>query len=102
MIKFERYPHIQDLFEHYVERLGRGDVTVILKNGISSNEQAVVLSQFVWNMVEQLNKDEEEGVLVLGSKDNTDMIPDLSYEVTKHMKKAGYLSVWESVSAEHM
>lgn len=53
-------------------------------------------------MVEAINEDEENNIVVMGSNDNTDMIPDISYEVTKLMKDKGFYTVWESVSKDEM
>jgi len=33
--------------------------------------------------------------IVSGGSDNTEMLPDLSYEVTNYMKAIGYYSIWE-------
>ena len=59
-------------------------------------------SRFIWKMVEAINEDEENNIVVMGSNDNTDMIPDISYEVTKLMKDKGFYTVWESVSKDEM
>ena len=102
MIAFKRYPHINDLIEHYQKVLNRPDIEAIITQGIQSKDGAETLSQFIWQMVEAVNEDEEEQVEVLGSTDNTEMLPDLNYEITKLMKETGYYAVWLEVSNEEM
>ncbi len=53
-------------------------------------------------MVEAINEDEESGVPVLGSKDNTEILPDINYEITKLMKNTDYYHVWEKVSKQEI
>ena len=70
----------------------------VLESGVLTEEDATKFSQFIWRMVERINEDEENGKEVLGSKDNTDMLPDLSYEITKYMREIGFYYIWEKVS----
>lgn len=98
MINFERYPHINELVCHYVSEMNDECVGNIVKSGVSTEEQAVLFSRFVWKMVERINEDEENGCIVLGSKDNTGMFPDLAYEMSKYMRQVGFYAVWESIS----
>lgn len=102
MIRFKRYPHVGDLIEHYVEVLGREDIRILMGSGIGSEEEALAFSKFIWVMAEQVNEDQENSVRVLGSEDNTEMLPDVSYEITKYMKANGYYSLWEQVSDEEI
>jgi hypothetical protein len=44
VIKFERYPHIQDLFEHYLEQQGRDDVKEIMQEGVKTENDAELIS----------------------------------------------------------
>lgn len=53
-------------------------------------------------VAEKINEDEELGNSVMGSRDNTEMIPDLSYETARYMRKSGFYYVWEKVSSEEM
>ena len=69
----------------------------VLESGVLTEEDATKFSQFIWRMVERINEDEENGKEGLGSKDNTDMLPDLSYEITKYMREIGFYSIWEKV-----
>ena len=102
MITFNRYPHINDLVSHYISALKREDIAQIMSDDIKSEEDAAVFSRFIWQMVEAINEDEENNVVVLDSLDNTEMLPDVSYEITKLMKSIGYYSVWESISKDEM
>ncbi len=102
MINFERYPHINDLIKHYIEALERTDMESIFSLGVSSESEALQFAHFIWLVAEKINEDEELGNIVMGSKDNIEMIPDLSYEATKYMRKSGFYSVWEKVSAQEM
>jgi len=98
MIKFERYAHINDLFEYYIKAFDDDAMPKLMASGVSSEADAIVFSTFVWKMVEQINEDEENKKLVLGSTDNTEMLPDLNYEISKYMKQIGFYSIWERIS----
>ena len=98
MINFKRYSHVNDLIEYYIREMNREDIKLLISNGIKSSEEAELFSVFIWDMAGKINEDEENGVVVIGSIDNTEMLPDISYEVTKYMKDTGFYSVWLSVS----
>lgn len=102
MITFKRYPHIQDLFEHYARHTQRQDILDLLARGVHNAAEAETLCRFAWHMAELINTDEEQGNEVLGSTDNTDMLADLSYEMTLYMKSVGFYATWERVSNEEM
>ncbi len=102
MVRFERYQHINHLFRHYVNETGNEAVARLLKSGVRSSEDAEVFSEFVWAMVERINRDEAEGTVVLGSADNTEMLLDLNYEVSKYLRSVGFYPVWERVSERHL
>lgn len=102
MVSFERYPHVNDLIIHYINILKRSDINQIVDHGIRNADDAEVFSRFIWAMVEAINEDEENQIEVLGSKDNTEMLPDISYEATRLMKSLGFYNIWEAVSKEEM
>lgn len=102
MVIFKRYPHVQDLIECYLTKLQRQDIKLLLSNGLRDESDAEIFANFIWDVVEAVNEDEESGIEVMGSTDNTDMLPDLSYEVTKLMKDSGFYQVWKQKSSEHM
>ena len=102
MIEFKRYPHINDLIQHYISEYGKDNISDIINHGVRNEEDANEFAHFIWEMVEMIHDDEEQGKEVLSSQDNTDMLPDLSYEVTKYMKDVGFFAVWEKVSDANM
>jgi hypothetical protein len=98
VIYFNRYTHINDLIQFYLNETTHSEIFRILASGVASESDAEKFSYFIWEMVEKIHEDEEAGRLVLGRLDNTDMLPDLSYEVTKYMRNSGFYNVWERVS----
>ena len=102
MIKFARYPHINELLMHYANQENRHDVISLMESDVKSEDDAEILSRFIWRVAELINNDEENAVEVLGSIDNTEMLPDLSYEISAYMKAIGYYSVWQRVSDQEI
>lgn len=102
MIKFERYTHVNDFIAYYLDTLDDKEARGVVEAGVSSESDARLFSAFIWKMVEQIHKDEEQGVEVLGSNDNTDILPDIAYEVTNYMRAAGFYEIWEEVSEKNM
>ena len=102
MINFKRYKHVNDVIAHYIMRMDRDDIKTLITSEIKNSVDAEIFSKFIWDMVEQINEDEENGVIVLGSSDNTEMLPDINYEVTKYMKDTGHYNMWSKVSDEEM
>lgn len=102
MIRFVRCPHINDLFKHYAQQEKRDDIFRLLDDGVKNEKDAECLSRFAWRVADLNNEDEENGKEVLGSVDNTDMIPDLSYEITAYMKSVGVYAMWQTVSDQEM
>ena len=75
---------------------------MLLESGIENPNDARIFSEFMWLVAGQINEDIENKIEVLGSTDNSEMIPDLCYEITKYMKQVGYYRVWEEVSNSAM
>ena len=98
MIQFDRYPHVNDLVFYYIEKTNDKNVLSIYENGVKNEADAEVFGRFIWSMVDMIHADEDAGNEVLGSTDNTDILPDLSYEITNYMRKHGYFDVWSRVS----
>ncbi len=98
MIRFERYPHVNDFIAYYLAEIGNSDVGTVIHSGIKTEKDAKLFSTFIWKMVDQIHHDKEKENVVFGSNDNTDILPDVSYEVTNHMRKIGFFSIWEEVS----
>jgi len=100
MILTLRYPHVRDLVQHYATRKNDTKVLSILGSGLLSKEDALHLGHFIWEMLDLMAKDREQGVVVLGGTDNTQMAPDISYEIDALMHKSGYGKIWEEISDE--
>lgn len=98
MITFERYTHINDLIQFYLAESPNAEIERILEAGLTSEQDAELFSQFIWQLVDRIHEDSETAREVLGRTDNTDMLPDLSYEITKYMRKTGFYAVWERIS----
>lgn len=95
MIRFERYPHINDLLAFYLDEADDQEIIRIFNNGITNETDAKLFCHFIWQTVDKIHDDEESSRLVLNRLDNTDMLPDLSYEITKYMRNTGYYNIWE-------
>ena len=100
MIIFDRYPHVRDLVIHYAGALNADDVLSIMGSGVETSEQALLLSHFIWDMIDEMAKDVELGLLVLGRSDNLDMIPDVDYEIGVYLSEQGFGVVWDNVCDE--
>jgi hypothetical protein len=99
MINFERYPHVNSLLEYYIEKAQSKEIHRIYLNGISNENEAELFCNFIWQTVENIHQDNESENVVLGNIDNTDMLPDLAYEITQYMRSVGYFSIWDRVSS---
>ncbi|PUA30221.1 MAG: hypothetical protein B0W54_06830 [Cellvibrio sp. 79] len=98
MIEFERYPHINEILAFYLEKSPEPKISRLIENGVTNEEEAEEFSKFIWRVVDNIHDDAESGNVVLGRIDNTDLLPDLSYEITKYMRKIGFYGIWERVS----
>lgn len=100
MSHFNRYPHVKDLINYYAETTEDKDVLSLLKHGVKSEEDAILFSQFIWKMVDQMGTDAQVGKSVLGKTDNTDTIPDIDYEVSLFLANFGYAEIWDRICDE--
>lgn len=100
MILTLRYSHVRDLVQYYANRENDKKVLRILDSGVLSKEDATCLGYFIWSMLDLMAKDKKQGVVVLGGVDNTQMAPDISYEVEALMYDSGYGKIWEEISEE--
>jgi hypothetical protein len=98
VIYFDRYTHINELIQFYLNEAPNAEISRIMASDITTESDAEKFSHFIWEMVGKIHDDEDAERLVLGRPDNTDMLPDLSYEVTKYMRKSGFYNIWERVS----
>lgn len=101
MIFAIRYPHVRDLVSFYAERFADEWVLSIMENGLHSEDDAEHLSHFIWKMLDEMARDREEGKIILGSVDNTSVVPDISYEMGVLMDESGFGSIWEKISDEY-
>lgn len=101
MIVFSRYPHVGDFLLHYGRSLGRSQLLSVLELGVVSADDAVLLSEFVWDMIDAMATDCEQENVVMGRSDNLDIIPDIDYEVSLYLDKEGFSEVWQRVCDEH-
>ncbi len=100
MIEFKRYPHVGELIKHYANTLNREEVTALLSSGVTSRDEAYILSRFVLTVIDRMALDMKENILVLGSKDNTSMIPDIDYEISLYLANNGMEDIWDKVCSE--
>lgn len=101
MINFRRYPHVKSLIEHYSKALNEADILELLNSEILTEIQAEQFSIFIWRMLDQMAIDIENEKLVLGSIDNSSMIPDIDYEVSLYLAEKGFDQIWERVCDEN-
>jgi hypothetical protein len=95
-----RYSHVRDLVFYYANKLSDQRVLDILEFGLKSEDEAKHFSYFIWKMVDRMAEDRENGVEVLGGRDNTSMLSDVSYELDALMSESGYSQIWEEISDE--
>lgn len=100
MIEFKRYPHVGDLISHYASTQKNEEVIALLTSGVKSRQQAQILSRFVLTVIDLMAIDMQKNVLVLGSIDNTSMIPDIDYEISLYLANKGMEDVWDKVCNE--
>jgi Rod binding domain-containing protein len=97
---FSRYPHVKDLIIHYANFFSEDKIFQQQELGVLTPQDAEKFSLFIWKMVEQMRKDSEENIIVLGSTDNSEMLQDVYYEISSFMSECGFESIWEKVSEE--
>jgi hypothetical protein len=100
MIEFKKYPHVRDLILHYANVLNNADVLEILNSGVKNKEEAYLFSRFVLLVIDSMAKDMQDNVMVMGSADNTSMIPDIDYEMSLYLARKGLEDVWDEVCNE--
>lgn len=100
MIEFKRYPHVKELLLHYAKQLGAEDVERILEVGVDSSADAEHLAKFVWVMADRMAVDSRTKTPAMGRADNSDMLPDVNYEVGLYLTRRGYADIWVRVCDE--
>ena len=97
MIKFQRYPHVKEFIEYYLEKLSCPEIAKILSTGVNNEKEAEFLSRFIWKMVDEMSSNCDDKIEVFGQIDNSDVYPDIQYEITAHLYEKGYMNVWDRV-----
>lgn len=100
MIEFNRYPHVKDLLIFYSSKEGNVEIPSLIKNGITSENEANLLGHFVLHMIDEMAEDMQNGICVLGSKDNTTAIPDIDYEISLCFSNSGFEELWNKMCDE--
>ena len=97
---FKRYPHVRALIEHYADPVGDQNILNIIQIDRISKEDAYNFGRFIISMIEAMAEGIEKGVVVLGRVDNTDMIPDIDYEVSLFLANRGWGGIWDEICDE--
>lgn len=100
MIEFNKHPHIEELITHYANTLNKSDIVTLLSVGVQSKQDAYTLCKFVLKVIDQMAIDMQENKTVLGSTDNTTMIPDIDYEISLYLSNKGLEDIWDEVCNE--
>ena len=48
MIQCKRYPHVQDLIEHYAQSTNNTTILSLLNQGVKNEQEATLFAQFIW------------------------------------------------------
>lgn len=97
MIIFNRYPHVRDLIIHYANSLQDNQIINIMNTDITNAAEATALAKFIWKMADEMANDNENNIVVLGSTDNSDTMPDVDYEISLLLSNKGYGEIWDQV-----
>ena len=101
MTAFKKYSHVKDFILHYSDQVENKHIQDMMANGIANVDQAEVFAKFIWLMLDLMAHDNKIGKIVLGSQDNSSIIPDIEYEVSLYLADAGYENVWERACDEN-
>jgi hypothetical protein len=90
----------RDVCLHYATQLGQVAVIPFIegKVAISSKEEALVLSQFFWDMLEACAGDRDNQVVVLGEQDLQYWMERSMNIISGYLTSIGYEEEWEKVS----
>ena len=100
MIIFNRYPHVRDLIIHYANSLNENQILSIMNSDVNNATEATALAKFIWRMADQMAADNENNTVVLGRIDNSDIMPDVDYEISLYLSNKGYGEIWDKVCDE--
>lgn len=98
MIRY-RFPEEREFVLHYVKKLERKDVENIIDKGcVSSSTEAVVLSTFFWDMVDEVVKDTKKGTVVAGQNDLEAWNEYVFESIRAYLRNNGFQKEWDEVS----
>ena len=97
MIIFNRYPHVRDLIIHYANYLQENQIISFMNADITNATEATTLAKFIGRMANQMATDNENNTVVLGRTDNSDIMPDVDYEISLYLSNKGYGDIWEKI-----
>lgn len=100
MIIFNIYPHVRDLIIHYANFLHENQIINLMNSDITNTAEATALAKFIWRMADQIAIDNENNTVVLGRTDNSDIMPDVDYEISLYLGNKGYGNIWDKVCDE--
>ena len=100
MIEFKRYLHVAEIIKHYASSLNDKKALSLIESGIHSRDDAYVFSKFILHVIYSMASDMQNEISVLGSVDNTSMIPDIDYEVSLYLAHKGMDDIWDEVCNE--
>lgn len=100
MIEFKRYPNVKEIIEYYARKLDESQVIGFLESGIKSEKEAHQFGKFILLVIDSMAKDMQNNVKVIGSVDNTSMIPDIDYEVSLYLSNIGMEDIWDQICDE--
>ena len=100
MIIFKRYPHVRDLIIHYANHLQENQIISFMNTDITNAAEAITLVKFIWRMANQMAIDNENNIVVLGRTDNSDIMPDVDYEISQCLSNKGYGDIWDRICDE--
>lgn len=85
---------------HYASYFQDTVIINIMDSHVDTEESAIALAKFIWRMADQMAIDSNNQNVVLGGVDNSDMLPDVVYELTLYLDRCGYSATWDAVSSE--
>ena len=100
MIRFKKYPHVRELIIHYAHSLKENNILAIMNSGIKYEAEATKLAKFIWCMADQMAVGNQNNIVALGRTDNSDIMPDVDYEISSYFSDVGYESIWDKVCDE--
>lgn len=96
MIKY-KFPEEKDFILHYARKLGQVEVERTVLNGEArSSQDAVILSRFFWQMVDESVKDKKQRTIVAGQSDLQAWNEYVFDSLRAHLRSRGYQAEWDA------